>query len=73
MFCLAISFLIFAASSFDLISNLIEAAVLSFIGADMQGLNFFNFMPEGPIAEFLDSQIENGLVIDYAFVTPPMD
>ena len=35
MFTLAISFLIFAASSFELLATLIEKSVLSFIGADL--------------------------------------
>ena len=36
MFTLAISFLIFASSSFELLSTLIEKGALSFLGADLQ-------------------------------------
>ena len=68
---LYISFMIFAASSFELLSTLIEKTVLQFIGADMQGVSFTDFIIETPIAEFLDTQIEKGLVVDYTFICPP--
>ena len=55
MFTLAISFLIFSASSFELILNLIEKSVLQFIGADMVAVSFKEFIPEIPIANFLDT------------------
>ena len=54
MFTLAISFLIFAASSFQLISDLIEKSVLQFIGADLQVRTFAGYIPEIPLANFLD-------------------
>ena len=54
MFTLAISFMIFAASSFQLISALIEMSVGQFIGADMQIISFHQYIPEIPIADFLD-------------------
>ena len=71
MFTLAISFMIFAASSFELLSTLIEKTALQYIGADMQGVSLTGYITEGPIADFLDSQIEEGLVVDYAFICPP--
>ena len=72
LFTLAISFLIFAASSFRLIATLIEKTVLSYLGADLYGIALQGYMTEVPIAEFLDVQMERGLVFDYAFVSTPM-
>ena len=54
MFTLAISFLIFSASSFELLSTLIEKTVLSFIGADLQAIALTGYIHEIPIANFLD-------------------
>ena len=54
MFTLAISFLIFSASSFELLSTLIEKTVLSFIGADLQAIALSGYIHEIPIANFLD-------------------
>ena len=54
MFTLAISFLIFAASSFELLATLIEKSVLSFIGADLLAVSFTGYIHEIPIANFLD-------------------
>lgn len=68
MFTLAVSFMIFAASSFALTSNLIVQTTEAFIGADIkaQGNNFIN---EVPIKEFLDGQktADGQPVVDYAF------
>jgi hypothetical protein len=38
LFTLSISFLIFSASSFNLIATLIEKTVLALLGADLYGL-----------------------------------
>ena len=73
MFTLAISFLIFSASSFELILSLIEKSVLQLIGADMVAVSFLDYVPEIPIANFLDTQISNGQVLDYSFVAPPLN
>ena len=68
MFTLAVSFMIFAASSFALTSNLIVQTTEAFIGADIkaQGNHFIN---EVPIKEFLDGQktADGQPVVDYAF------
>lgn len=72
LFTLAISFLIFSASSFNLIATLIEKTVLSLLGADLYGLALRGYMTEIPIADFLDEQRARGLVDDYAFTCTPM-
>ena len=54
LFTLSISFLIFSASSFNLIATLIEKTVLALLGADLYGLAVHGYMTEVPIAEFLD-------------------
>ena len=54
MFTLAISFLIFASSSFQLLSDLIGKSVLQFIGADLQAFSPEDYISEKPIADFLD-------------------
>ena len=54
LFTLSISFLIFSASSFNLIATLIEKTVLALLGADLYGLAVHGYMTEIPIANFLD-------------------
>ena len=73
LFTLSISFLIFSASSFNLIATLIEKTVLALLGADLYGLAVHGYMTEIPIANFLDEQMAAGLVEDYAFVGTPLD
>lgn len=77
MFTLAISFLIFAASSFALIATLIVKAAEAIIGSDILA-NGNNYLDEVPIAEFLASNQVNstmaangssGAVIDWSFTT----
>ena len=41
------------------------------IGADLNGITALEYIKEIPIRDFLDEQIENGLVVDYAFVGAP--
>jgi len=55
MFTLALSFLIFSASSFKLINNMIIDSVESLIGADLYANTLFgdSYLNEGPITEFL--------------------
>ena len=72
LFTLSIAFLIFSASSFNLIATLIEKTVLSYLGADLYGVALHGYMTELPIAEFLDEQISAGIVEDYAFVCSPL-
>ena len=56
MFTLAISFLIFSASSFHLISTMVIKQTMATTGADIKALNFDGFLDEVPISEFLVSQ-----------------
>ena len=72
LFTLALSFLIFSASSFNLIATLIEKTVLSLLGADLYGLAVNGYKTEIPIANFLNEQKERGLVVDYSFVCTPL-
>ena len=71
MFTLAISFLIFSASSFALTSTLIVKGVEAFIGADMMATNSNGYINEVPIAEFLDNNMgtSDSPVVGYAFQT----
>ena len=71
MFTLSISFLIFSASSFSLMSTLIVKLTESIIGADLHASNPDGYLNEVPIAEFLDTQMgqDDSPVIDYAFTT----
>ena len=59
MFTLTISFLIFAASTFTLISSLIVKTAEAAIGSDIKAWNTAtrSFLNEVPIAEFLDKQM----------------
>ena len=78
MFTLSISFLIFAASSFTLISTLIEKTALSLIGADLCATATFSpnaLLDEIPMQEFLENQMaeEGQPVWDYAFFSVKTD
>ena len=68
MFTLAISFMIFSASSFSIIANLVIKTTEALIGADIKvkGPRFIN---EVPISEFLDGQMtaDGQPVTSYAF------
>ena len=57
MFTLAISYLIFSASSFKLLSALIIKNAESLIGADIRVKNPGSYLDEVPIANFLDTQM----------------
>lgn len=57
MFTLAISFLIFSASSFALISTLVLKTAESLIGADLLATNPDGFINEVPITEFITNQM----------------
>jgi NADH:ubiquinone oxidoreductase subunit 3 (subunit A) len=54
MFTLSISFLIFSASSFELLSTLLEKSVTQYIGADLNGMTAQRYIVEKPIKDFLD-------------------
>lgn len=72
MFTLAISFLIFSASSFHLTSSLVVKTAESYIGADLKVFNLNDCcIDEVPIAEFLTNQQneEGSPVLDFSFVT----
>lgn len=56
MFTLAISYLIFSASSFLVLSSIITDTVQALIGADIRVESSNSYLNEVPIAEFLDSQ-----------------
>ena len=75
MFTLAISFLIFSASSFTLISTLIAKTAESLIGADLSATGYFgaSLLDEIPIQQFLEGQMaeEGQPVFGYAFGTVP--
>jgi hypothetical protein len=74
MFTLAVSFMIFAASSFSLTANLIVQTTEAFIGADIKAQGR-NFIDEVPISKFLDDQIaaKGSPVLSYAFQTIDTD
>ena len=71
MFTLAISFLIFSASSFSLISSLVLKTVESLIGADLLATNPGGFINEVPMTEFITNQMsgDNPAIYDYAFTS----
>jgi len=76
MFTLALSFLIFAASSFKLINQLIESEVESMFGADVYVTSSYGsssnpvFIDEGPIRSFLQDQKDfDGSVDGWSFVS----
>jgi len=72
MFTLAISFLIFAASSFKLISSMVVKTAEAYIGADLKATNLQGCcIDEVPIANFLtNQQNEDGQpVLDFSFVS----
>lgn len=58
MFTVALSFLIFAGSTFDLIGNMVVTQLESVLGADVYITTRFspNYIDEGPIVQFLEEQ-----------------
>ena len=70
MFTLAISFLIYSASSFALISSLVVKTSEQIIGSDLLA-SAQHWLNEIPIAEFLDTQMtgDDPAIVDYAFTT----
>ena len=70
MFTVALSFLIFAGSTFQLISNLILTQVESVIGADIYFTSRLspNFLNEGDIIQFINEQnaVDNAIT-SYSF------
>ena len=54
MFTLSISFLIFSASSFELLYILLQGTIVQIIGADLNGKTVGKYIVEAPIKEFLD-------------------
>ena len=58
MFTMAITFLVFAASSFQLITTVVEKMAEQQIGADLMADSLEDaFLNEAPIREFLNSQM----------------
>lgn len=78
MFTLAISFLIFAASSFSLLAGLIEGEVVTIFGADLyidsirasKGI----FLDEKNLTKFMQDQKDyDGAIQDWAYISLPME
>ena len=72
MFTLAISFLIFAASSFSLLSGLIEGEVITLFGADLwidaPLASKGHFLNETTLTEFIEAQIAyDGAIQSYGY------
>ena len=69
MFTLATAFLIFAQSSFTVISTVILDLGLQSIGADIYAESSSGFINEVPMRTFIETQKEKGYVVDFAFAT----
>lgn len=77
MFTLAISFLIFAASSFTLLSGLIEGEVVTLFGSDLyvDAIQAYDgaFLNETVLSEFLEAQIAfDGAISSYGYISVQM-
>jgi len=78
MFTLAISFLIFASSSFTLLSGLIQGEVITLFGSDLYidqiQVNKGIFLDEADLTEFIvDINARYpGSIADYSFVSTPI-
>ena len=57
MFTLAISFLIFSASAFELLTILLQETIIQVIGADISSQSANKYMVEIPVRDFLDVQV----------------
>jgi len=73
MFTIALSFLIFAGSTFELIGHLIISQLESTIGTDLYAASLLSkttYLDEGPISQFLQIQKEqDGAVQSYSFAS----
>jgi hypothetical protein len=76
MFTVALSFLIFAGSTFDLIGNLVTSQLVGVLGSDVYITSLLspkNFLDERALIKFLEEQRSiNGTVTSYGFVTSEM-
>ena len=73
MFNMAVSFLIFSASAFELLENILTLEGEQRIGADMSGSST-EFLDEIPISNFLDEQMARSEkpIVDYCFASADM-
>ena len=73
MFTIALSFLIFAGSTFELIGHMIISQLESTVGADLYATSIAskaNYIDEGPLIQFLEEQkAKDGAVESYSFAT----
>lgn len=73
MFTIALAFLIFAGSTFKLISHLISSELESILGSDIfitSEASPFNFVNEGDIVDFIKQQNEiDNCITGYTFST----
>ena len=71
MFNLAISFMIFSSSSFNLMTDMMQKVTFSIIGADMYAdSTLTDFLDEHTISAFLNTQMDANIgspVLDYAY------
>lgn len=74
MLTLSVAFLFFSASSFELISTLVQKSFDKIIGADMFINAVFGVLDEGPLANYLTEQQTTGdrPVEDFVFVSLDM-
>jgi len=71
MFNMAVSFLIFSASSFELLENILTLEGEQKIGADIYGHAMGTFLDEIPIRDFLLEQksLDSKPIVDFCFVS----
>jgi len=74
MFTIALSFLIFAGSTFALIATLIESALIGVFSADLYVTAEFSpsYLDQGQLIQYLDGRKQDGTVIDYTFQPPEL-
>lgn len=78
MFTLALSFLIFAASSFTLLAGLIQGEIITLFGSDLYvdqlQVNKGVYLNETVLTAFLDEQNAfDGAVANYAYISASLD
>ena len=71
IFTLTISFLLFSASFFKLMTTMIGKAMTKYIGADIYIFAWQSMLNEGPVSAYLDQmkKAEGQPVADYAFIS----
>lgn len=74
MFTIALSFLIFTGSSFQLIGNMLQSQLRQFAGADFMinsTFDFGNYLPETDLIKYLDEH--KSLITSYSFQSATLD